>query len=590
MRDRERRELERRYRESGSLDDATALIQVRLREGTLDLSRVQWAAALGYEPARRIEPGEVSGLSAEESPGSVFKACLASAGLEKSTLALIACAFAEQALPAWESRHPDHHRLRAAIETARRAAVGSVPAIEVERALADAGHVMSRYEDNCEGVGSAIRASLNRLDLPRAAQAAQTAWSRVSDPDPETGVYQALGGNYVDEAQEFQHELLAAVLCGLQEPRGPSETGAPRRDPPLAGAERAWREAPSEESARAYLIALTERGRVAYDLLVAAALAGYRPARLAVEACRTRCAPLGESRQRPADAPPIAAPEQLLGLVDSPESQRAIRVWSCDCVARLARYAPEAISLQPVIDQFRDVAQGVAPPARLEEARAGLASWHQETFYGRTHLLNHGGEGAVGWVFMAAEALSLEAWGLARRIALQGVRWIQCDRLPDHPHPHCAASRVADTEAEWQAGALCALLASRSGEAETSARSDLRDRDYARFRVTSGPSKGRLLLLYPGRFYALGRGREVDLRVEGDEKVSRFHATVDWQAGSWFARDARSSQGLLHNGEAVRSHRLDSGDVLTLGSTTILFEGPAQSAIRLEAPKAEAST
>jgi len=586
MSDQEQRELERRYRETGDVEAAAALIQARLREGTLERSRVQWAAALGYPPARQLEPGEVPGLrvdlAQEGSTHSAFKACAARAELEKSERILIACAFAEQALPAWESQHPDHHLLRAGIETARRAAGQGVPEGEEQRALSAASHVQSRYEKNCEGVGTAVQACFGRGDLLRAARAAEVAWSRVSPPDPETGAYKVLGGKFADEAKAFQHELLAKVLCGLEEPAGPSPGGIPRRDAALLLAEREWRRAPTEASAVAYLVARTERGLLAFDLLVAAALSGYRPARLAAEACRARCSPFGSARERPPYTPPIEEPERLLGLIEAPEIQRAIRVWSCECVAHLVRSRPKARSLEPMIELLRDVAQGTAAPGTLEQARARLAAWHQEAFHGRTHLLHHGGEKDVGWVFLAAEALTLPAWGLARRLTLQAMRMIQLDRLRSDPNQMSAAAGFADKVAEAQLRALCEVLGDRS-TAPRPAFSDLSKRDYARLRVTSGPSKGQRLVLHPGRPYGLGRGRTVDLHFTEGTKISRFHATVDWRAGSWYARDANSTHGLFLNGEAIRSSRLRGGDLLQLGEATVLFEPPT-AVIHLDSP------
>ena len=71
----------------------------------------------------------------------------------------------------------------------------------------------------------------------------------------------------------------------------------------------------------------------------------------------------------------------------------------------------------------------------------------------------------------------------------------------------------------------------------------------------------------------LGRARDADLRVN-DPNVSRRHAMLFWESGRIFVKDLGSTNGTFVNGRPASSKPLDSGDIITLGSTHVVVETP----------------
>jgi Inner membrane component of T3SS, cytoplasmic domain len=71
----------------------------------------------------------------------------------------------------------------------------------------------------------------------------------------------------------------------------------------------------------------------------------------------------------------------------------------------------------------------------------------------------------------------------------------------------------------------------------------------------------------------LGRGSLVDIDLVGDGRVSRLHATLEEVGGCWVLCDeGLSRHGSRVNGEKIAGRRrLDHGDVLTLGETSLVF-------------------
>jgi Protein of unknown function (DUF3662)/FHA domain len=91
------------------------------------------------------------------------------------------------------------------------------------------------------------------------------------------------------------------------------------------------------------------------------------------------------------------------------------------------------------------------------------------------------------------------------------------------------------------------------------------------------PSKALLLfsgqrVLVPPRGAAIGRSRDCDVVLE-DSSVSRRHAELRPEDGSWTIEDLGSTNGIRVNGLVVDGvHRLRSGDRIEMGSTEMLFE------------------
>ena len=75
----------------------------------------------------------------------------------------------------------------------------------------------------------------------------------------------------------------------------------------------------------------------------------------------------------------------------------------------------------------------------------------------------------------------------------------------------------------------------------------------------------------------VGRGPEVDLRLENDDEISRLHAELERIGGEWtISDDGLSRNGSFVNGERVGGRRrLRDRDELRFGSTLVVFRLPA---------------
>jgi hypothetical protein len=93
------RELERRWKETGSVDDEAAYLLERVRVGDLTRERLELAAYCGHEGATRAKVGE----AACEVEG--LFAALATSQLDLNIIAVAAAA--EQRLPEWSSLSPN---------------------------------------------------------------------------------------------------------------------------------------------------------------------------------------------------------------------------------------------------------------------------------------------------------------------------------------------------------------------------------------------------------------------------------------------------------------------------------------------------
>ena len=81
---------------------------------------------------------------------------------------------------------------------------------------------------------------------------------------------------------------------------------------------------------------------------------------------------------------------------------------------------------------------------------------------------------------------------------------------------------------------------------------------------------GRRTVLSGSRF-VIGRSRDADLTLD-DPNVSRRHAELRREEGSWVVADLASTNGVKVNGRRVAEHRLTPGDEITLGLETLHFE------------------
>lgn len=87
--------------------------------------------------------------------------------------------------------------------------------------------------------------------------------------------------------------------------------------------------------------------------------------------------------------------------------------------------------------------------------------------------------------------------------------------------------------------------------------------------VIEGPDRGARHPL-SGRATTIGREMSNDITLT-DEQVSRQHAKIISMKGSFFIQDLGSSNGTYVNGEKEEEAILETGDVLLLGQTELVF-------------------
>jgi pSer/pThr/pTyr-binding forkhead associated (FHA) protein len=99
-------------------------------------------------------------------------------------------------------------------------------------------------------------------------------------------------------------------------------------------------------------------------------------------------------------------------------------------------------------------------------------------------------------------------------------------------------------------------------------------------RITRGPDQGTLInLAEPPSKLVIGRGEEAGLMLS-DPDVSREHIEITRDLDGAVARDLGSKNGLEVNGKRLRERRLRHGDTVRLGETSIVYEDPAEQALK----------
>ena len=92
--------------------------------------------------------------------------------------------------------------------------------------------------------------------------------------------------------------------------------------------------------------------------------------------------------------------------------------------------------------------------------------------------------------------------------------------------------------------------------------------------MTTGARSGAHFILRAGEATRIGRGLDCDV-VLSDPLSSRVHATVRYEEGGWFVRDAGSRNGTFVNGQKIDEAQLGEGNILRVGSTEFVFRQSA---------------
>jgi pSer/pThr/pTyr-binding forkhead associated (FHA) protein len=97
-----------------------------------------------------------------------------------------------------------------------------------------------------------------------------------------------------------------------------------------------------------------------------------------------------------------------------------------------------------------------------------------------------------------------------------------------------------------------------------------------RFEVIAGPDKGRAFPLTPGETLLVGRSKSTQTRLT-DGHISRVHCEVTVKDDQVTVQDANSAAGTFVNGQRVSRQRLQPGDLLRIGETTLCLQSETDS-------------
>lgn len=87
--------------------------------------------------------------------------------------------------------------------------------------------------------------------------------------------------------------------------------------------------------------------------------------------------------------------------------------------------------------------------------------------------------------------------------------------------------------------------------------------------VLSGDRMGEMFPLKDADRTTIGRGLQTDIRIN-DEGISRTHAVVEGEGGSYYLSDAGSTNGTYANGNKVDRYPLQEGDKIQIGASSVL--------------------
>jgi len=91
--------------------------------------------------------------------------------------------------------------------------------------------------------------------------------------------------------------------------------------------------------------------------------------------------------------------------------------------------------------------------------------------------------------------------------------------------------------------------------------------------VLSGPQKGKQYVLPEGETLHFGRSHDNDIILD-DKRVSRHHAQITFEEGTYYLIDLETSNGTFINQKKILNQKLSSGDVFQVGKTAFRFIDP----------------
>ncbi len=76
---------------------------------------------------------------------------------------------------------------------------------------------------------------------------------------------------------------------------------------------------------------------------------------------------------------------------------------------------------------------------------------------------------------------------------------------------------------------------------------------------------------FNGEVLSIGRGRNNDIQIKHDGKVSRYHCRIVFKSGQYLIEDNKSSNGTIVNGRAITRKKLEGGETIVIGETNFTF-------------------
>jgi len=97
-----------------------------------------------------------------------------------------------------------------------------------------------------------------------------------------------------------------------------------------------------------------------------------------------------------------------------------------------------------------------------------------------------------------------------------------------------------------------------------------------------GPVRNARILLRPkqgdeeeiavtGAVFSVGRGRNNDVQIKNDGKVSRYHCRIIFRDNEYVIEDNKSSNGTIVDGRAIARKALAGGEQIVIGETSLTF-------------------
>ncbi len=85
------------------------------------------------------------------------------------------------------------------------------------------------------------------------------------------------------------------------------------------------------------------------------------------------------------------------------------------------------------------------------------------------------------------------------------------------------------------------------------------------------PDAPESVVPFTGEVMSMGRGRNNDIQIKNDGKISRYHCRIFRRGDEFIIEDNKSSNGTLVNGKLVTRQRLDGGEQVQIGETRMTF-------------------